>query len=64
MGCTVKRGSQGQAKGKGSLEQRVAVRGQGQTGVVRRPLLQTVTVFCVTAGTGCWVIPAFFSCLI
>lgn len=64
MGCTVKCGSQGLAKGKRSLEQRVA-RGQGQMGVVQRdPLLQTATVFCVTAGTGCWVIPAFFPCLI
>lgn len=35
MGCTVKCGSQGLAKGKGSLEQRVA-RGQGQAGVVQR----------------------------
>lgn len=45
MGCTVKCGSQGLVKGKGSLEQRVAIRGQGKTGVVQRPLLQTVTSF-------------------
>lgn len=38
MGCTVKCGSQGQAKEKGSLEERIAVRGQGQTGVVQRDL--------------------------
>lgn len=38
MGCTIKCGSQGQAKGKGSLAQRVAVRGQGQVGVVQRDL--------------------------
>lgn len=38
MGCTVKCGSQGQAKGKRSLEQRVALRGQGQAGVVQRDL--------------------------
>lgn len=38
MGCTVKCGSQGQAKEKGSLEQRIAVRGQGHTGVMQRDL--------------------------
>lgn len=38
VGCTVRCGSQGQAKGKGSLEQRIAVTGQVQTGVVQRDL--------------------------
>lgn len=65
MRCAVKCGSQGQAKGKGSLEQRVAVNGTRADGCyAKRSLLQTVTVLCVTAGTGCWVILAFFPCLI
>lgn len=48
MRCTVKCGSQGQAKGKGSLEQRVAVTGHGQMGVMQRDLFCRLLLFFVS----------------
>lgn len=55
----------GASKGKGVFGAEGSSKGTRAGGCrAKRPLLQTVTVFCVTAGTGCWVIPAFFPCLI
>ena len=61
MGCTVKRGSQGLAEGKGSLEGEGGGKGTkaDRRCAAKRPLLRTVAIFHVAAGTGCRAIPGF-----